>query len=245
MTWMRVPSAVSANTASGLEFSPQISALIGPNSVWNAPKVSPKPPMWTSRSPTVGMIFWCLPISAAVGPEVDLGVEHGPDGARDLLAGADHDIGVGVARGGAERVGLRARDLDRVLEQLGRELVGDRAGRGMVVVPDRMRRDEALREADHPRAVRCRPRGSAGRPSRSSPRDRGTPTRPAPPRPSPRRRRHPCARRGRLLRRLAARRALVRPVGRIGLGALECVLGLEARRHRAALCRPAPDGARC
>ena len=41
MTWTRVPSAISANTASGLEFSPQISPDIGPNSVWNAPKVSP------------------------------------------------------------------------------------------------------------------------------------------------------------------------------------------------------------
>ena len=67
MTWMRVPSAVSANTASGLEFSPQISPLIGPNSVWNAPNVSPKPPICTSRSPTVGMIFWCLPISVPSG----------------------------------------------------------------------------------------------------------------------------------------------------------------------------------
>ncbi len=41
ITWMRVPSAVSANTASGLEFSPQINPLIGPNSLGNAPKVSP------------------------------------------------------------------------------------------------------------------------------------------------------------------------------------------------------------
>ncbi len=41
MTWMRVPSAISANTASGLEFSPQISPLIGPNSLAKAPKVSP------------------------------------------------------------------------------------------------------------------------------------------------------------------------------------------------------------
>jgi len=68
MTWMRVPSAVNANTASGLEFSPQMSALIGPNSVWNAPNVSPWPPVWMSRSPTVGMIFWCLPIRAPSGP---------------------------------------------------------------------------------------------------------------------------------------------------------------------------------
>ena len=81
ITWMRVPSAVSANTASGFEFSPQMSALIGPNSVWNAPKVSPKPPMCTSRSPTVGMIFWCLPIRLPSGPEIDLRVEHGADGA--------------------------------------------------------------------------------------------------------------------------------------------------------------------
>ena len=41
MTWMRVPSAISANTASGLEFSPQMSPLIGPNSVAKAPNVSP------------------------------------------------------------------------------------------------------------------------------------------------------------------------------------------------------------
>ena len=41
MTWMRVPSAMSANTASGLEFSPQMSPLIGPNSLAKAPKVSP------------------------------------------------------------------------------------------------------------------------------------------------------------------------------------------------------------
>ena len=69
MTWMRVFSAVSANTASGFEFSPQISALIGPNSVSNAPKVSPKPPICTSRSPTVGMIFWCLPRRLPSGPK--------------------------------------------------------------------------------------------------------------------------------------------------------------------------------
>ena len=57
MTWMRVPSAIKANIASGFEFSPQISALIGPNSLAKAPKVSPYPPVWTKRSPTVGMIF--------------------------------------------------------------------------------------------------------------------------------------------------------------------------------------------
>jgi len=50
-------------------------------------------------------------------------------------------------RGGFERIGLRARDLDRVLEQLDRELVGDGAGRRVVVVPDRMRGDEPLRKA--------------------------------------------------------------------------------------------------
>ena len=68
MTWIRLPSAVSAKTASGLEFSPQISPLIGPNSLWKAPNVSPKPPACTSRSPSVGTSFWCLPISTPSGP---------------------------------------------------------------------------------------------------------------------------------------------------------------------------------
>jgi hypothetical protein len=68
MTWMRVPSAVIAKMASGLEFSPQMSPVIGPNSVSTAASVSPKPPMCTSRSPTVGMSFWCLPRSFPSGP---------------------------------------------------------------------------------------------------------------------------------------------------------------------------------
>ena len=68
ITWMRVCSAVSAKMARGFEFSPQISPLTGPNCVCTAPKVSPKPPVCTSRSPTVGMIFWCLPSSVPSGP---------------------------------------------------------------------------------------------------------------------------------------------------------------------------------
>ena len=89
----------------------------------------------------------------AVRADIDLRVEHGAGGLRQLLAHADHHVGVGVARGRAQRLGLRARDLDRILEQLEREPVGERAGRGVVVVPDRMRRDEAFRKADHARAV--------------------------------------------------------------------------------------------
>jgi hypothetical protein len=58
-----------------------------------------------------------------------------------------------ASRGLTERIGLRPGDFNSVLEQLGRELVRDRAGRGVVVVPDRMRRDEAFGEGDHPRAV--------------------------------------------------------------------------------------------
>ena len=42
----------------------------------------------------------------AVRPEIDLRVEHGAGGVRQLLAHADDDIGVGVAGGFAERRGL-------------------------------------------------------------------------------------------------------------------------------------------
>jgi hypothetical protein len=41
LTWMRVPWAMKANAASGLEFSPQIRPLMGPNSVGMARIVSP------------------------------------------------------------------------------------------------------------------------------------------------------------------------------------------------------------
>ena len=64
----------------------------------------------------------------AVGAEIDLGVEHGAERVRHLLAHAHHHIGVGVACGLAERRGLGARDFDGVLEQLGREPVGEGAG---------------------------------------------------------------------------------------------------------------------
>ena len=89
----------------------------------------------------------------AVRADVDLAVEHGADGVRHLLAHADHHIGVGVARRRAQRVDLGPGNLDRVLEQLDRQPVGDRAGRGVVVIPDRMRRNEPFRKPDHARAV--------------------------------------------------------------------------------------------
>src|SRR5262249_40528256 len=89
----------------------------------------------------------------AVGAEVDLGVEHSPEGVRNLLAYGDDDIRIGVARRRAERVGLAPRDFDRVLEQFGGQSIGDGAGRRMVVIPDRMCRNETLGKADHARAV--------------------------------------------------------------------------------------------
>jgi len=46
---------VNAKIASGLEFSPHVSALAGPNRVLKTARLSPSPPVWTSRSPTVGM----------------------------------------------------------------------------------------------------------------------------------------------------------------------------------------------
>ena len=79
-----------------------------------------------------------------------------------LLADADDDIGVGVARRARRaRTVSWPGDFDRVLEQLDGEPVGERAGRGVVVVPDGMRGNEAFRKADDARAVGGRPRGSA------------------------------------------------------------------------------------
>src|SRR5215204_1810243 len=74
ITWMRVPSAVKAKTASGLECSPQMSPLIGPNSVANAPNVSPWPPVCTSRSPHRRHDLLVLADQGAVGAEIDLSV---------------------------------------------------------------------------------------------------------------------------------------------------------------------------
>ena len=48
----------------------------------------------------------------AVRRDIDLAVEHRPDGIRHFFAGADHDIGVGVARRRAQRVDFRTRDFD-------------------------------------------------------------------------------------------------------------------------------------
>ena len=156
-----------------------------------------------------------------------------PMRVRHLLADADHHIGVGVARGRAERVGLGPGNLDRVLEQLGGEPVGERAGRRMVVVPDRMRRDEAFRKPDHARAVAAgladQAAGLLGR-SLAVEEDRGGLHR----RDLHRRHtRHPwrsC--RARYSRGFAARAAASSPSSRRRLGALERVLVLEARRHR-------------
>ncbi len=76
MTWMRVPSAVSANTASGLEFSPQMSPLIGPNAVWNAPNVSPWPPGMHEPFADRRHDLLVLADQRAVGADVELRIEH-------------------------------------------------------------------------------------------------------------------------------------------------------------------------
>ena len=88
--------------------------------------------------------------------EIHLRVEHRSDRAGNLLAQPDDDIGLCVPCGSGERRNLRTRDLDRILEQFGREPIGNRAGRGMVVVPDRMSGDEPLGEADNAGAVPSR-----------------------------------------------------------------------------------------
>src|SRR6266850_3932401 len=92
----------------------------------------------------------------AVGPDVDLRVEHGPDRPRQLLAHSHDDVGVRRARGGAERVDLRARYFDCVPEQEHGQLVRHRAGRRVVVIPDRMRRHEPFRETYEARALLSR-----------------------------------------------------------------------------------------
>src|SRR6185437_13318282 len=72
---------------------------------------------------------------------------------RHLFADADDDIRIGRARGLAQRVRFRTGNLDRVLEQLDRELVGDRPGRGVVVIPNRVRGDETFGKSDDAGAI--------------------------------------------------------------------------------------------
>ena len=57
-----------------------------------------------------------------VRPDVDLRVEHRTERVRHLLAHADHDVGVGVARGRTQLRNLGAGDFHGVLEQLDRKL---------------------------------------------------------------------------------------------------------------------------
>jgi outer membrane receptor protein involved in Fe transport len=59
----------------------------------------------------------------------------------------------GVARRGAQGGGFRPRDFHRILEQLDSQLVGNRAGRRMVVIPDRMSRNKAFRKSDDAGAI--------------------------------------------------------------------------------------------
>ena len=99
------------------------------------------------------MIFWCLRMMRAVRAEIDLRVEHGAGGVRHLLAHADHHIGVGLARGRAERVDLGPGISTEFLNSSTASLLAMRAGRGVMVVPDRMRGDEAFRKPDDARAV--------------------------------------------------------------------------------------------
>ena len=89
----------------------------------------------------------------AVGPDIDLGIEHGAGGMRQLFAYTDNDISVRGPGSIAERRDFRAGYLYGVLEELNREPVGDRPRCGVMVVPDRMRRNKAFRKSDHPGPV--------------------------------------------------------------------------------------------
>ena len=90
---------------------------------------------------------------AAVGAEIELRVKHGADGLRHFFADTDHHIGIGVARRGPQGGGFRPRDFHRILEQLDGQLVGNRAGRRMMVIPDRMGRNKAFRKSDDAGAI--------------------------------------------------------------------------------------------
>jgi len=151
-----------------------MSALIGPNSLWRvrvlaADERAHRPELALKRAERVAEPahvhqalahgrneLLVLADQRAVRADVHLRVEHRAQRARQLFAHAHHDVGVRRARRAAQRVDLGAGDLDGVLEQLDRELGRERPGRGVVVVPHRMRGDEALREADHARAFRAR-----------------------------------------------------------------------------------------
>ena len=77
----------------------------------------------------------------AVRADIKLGVEQGADGVRNFFAQPHDDIGAGVLRRGAQRRGFDPGNFNCVLEKLDRKPVGDRPGRDMVMVPDRVRRN--------------------------------------------------------------------------------------------------------
>ena len=195
ITWMRVASAVSANTASGFEFSPQMSPLIGPSSVSTAPKVSPNPPVCTSRSPTVGISFWCLPRYLPSGPMKTWVLKSVPNVPGDPLADADDHMRARVrARPpGGPRAPLPACST-AFLKKLDRESGRDATGGRVEVEPDRMRRDEALGEPHQLGTVPSGLTDERARLLRRGPHGRGTRTPLArPPRERSGRRRPPSA----------------------------------------------------
>jgi hypothetical protein len=90
----------------------------------------------------------------AVRPDVELCVERRAQRVRQLLTDADDDISIRVARGHAERIRFGAGDFNGVLEQLHRQLVRDRRSRGVMMKPNRVRRNEAFGKADQASAMR-------------------------------------------------------------------------------------------
>lgn len=89
----------------------------------------------------------------AVGADVKLGVEQCADRVRNFLAHADDHVSAGGTRRGAQGRRLGPRNFHRVLEQFDRQPIGDRAGGDVMMIPDRMRRNETLGKADDARAV--------------------------------------------------------------------------------------------
>src|SRR6185437_16816808 len=92
----------------------------------------------------------------AVRTDIELRIEQRAQRVRNFLADADYHISIGLARGQAERIGLRAWNLHRVLEQLDRELVREFSGRRVMMKPDRVRGYETFGKADDPRPLRAR-----------------------------------------------------------------------------------------
>ena len=109
------PWRASRSGSSGIQCSQQISPPSRPSGVSKTWSVDPSPRPQTMRSACVGTsLRWMPRISPCVGDEEERVVDRPRRELGVPLVDPDDDVDTGCARRAAERVGRRARDLDRV-----------------------------------------------------------------------------------------------------------------------------------